>query len=112
MTKSKRSIVTTGTTYLDIVTFTVIVIQSTISLLGLCMYLLTLFIHTEYPSRDISKNFIFTTSSEKIAITTCRLSMVTIPILYFVTIHSDISLSKLQIYDYTVLFLDKCIGCL
>ena len=71
MTRSKNSTVTTSITYLDIVTFPVIVIGSTFSLLPLGRYL----------------HFIFTTSFENIAITRCGVFLLTIPILCFCMIH-------------------------
>ena len=89
MTKSKYSIVrsTMSTTYLDIVTFLVIVIGSTFSLLPLGRYLLPQTTLNRFVSRHRSKNFISTTSSENITITKCGVFMVAIAILYFVTIH-------------------------
>ena len=87
MTKSKNSIVTSSTTYLNIVTFPVIVIESTFSLLHMGRYLLPLTTLNGYLSRHNSKIFIFNTSSENITITRYRVFLVTIPILYFVSIH-------------------------
>ena len=66
MTKSKNSIVGTSTTYLGIVTFPVIVIESTFSLIPLGRFLLALTTLNRYLSRHSSKNLIFTTSSENI----------------------------------------------
>ena len=83
MTKSKNSIVTISTTYLDIVTFPVIVIESTFSLLHvhvpLGRYLLPLTTLNRYLSRHSSKKFI---SNFRHGV-----FLVTIPILCFVTIH-------------------------
>ena len=89
MTKSKNSLVrsTTSTTYLDIVTFPVIVVESTFSLLSLGRYLLPLTTLNRYLSRHSNKNFIFTTSSKNITITKHGVFLVTIPILCFVMIH-------------------------
>ena len=84
MTKSKKSRVTTSNTYLDIVTLPVIVIQSTFSLLPLGGYLLPLTTLNRYLSRHSSKDFIFTTSSENIAITRCGVFLITISILWFI----------------------------
>ena len=87
MTKSKNSIVTTGTTYLDIVTFPVIVVESTFSLLPMGRYLLPLTTLNRYLSRHSSKNFVFSTSSVNITFTRCGKFLVTFPFLCFVTIH-------------------------
>ena len=59
ITKSKNSVVTTSTTYLDKVTFSVIVVESTFSLLPLGRYLLPLATWNRYLSRHSSKNEIF-----------------------------------------------------
>ena len=86
MTKSKNSTFTTGTTYLDIVTFPVIGIERTFSLLPLGRYLLPQTTLDRYVSRH-SKNEIFTTSSANITITRHRVFLVTIAILCFFTVH-------------------------
>ena len=77
-TKSKNSSVTTSTTYLDIVTFSV---ESTFSLLPQSRYLLPLATLNRYLSSHSSKNFIFTSSSESITIIRCGLFLVTMPVL-------------------------------
>ena len=88
MTKSKNSIVTTSTTYLDIVIFPVIAVESIFSLLPLGRYLLPLNTLNRYLPRHTcsSKNVIFTTSSENITITRHGVFLATIPILCFVMI--------------------------
>ena len=68
MTKSTYSIVTTGITYLNIVTFLIIVTESTFTVLPLGRYLLPITTMNRYLSWHISKNFIFIISSENIAI--------------------------------------------
>ena len=68
------------------VTFPVIAIESTFSLLPLGTYLLSITTLYKYLSRNISKNFIFTTLSENITITRCGAFLVTIPILCFVMV--------------------------
>ena len=83
--KSPKNIV--GTTYLDIVTFPVIVVESTFSLLPLGRYLLPQTTLNRYFSRYSSNNFISTTSSVNITITRHGVFLVTIPILCFVMIH-------------------------
>ena len=87
MTKSKNSIATTSTAYLDIIMFPVIVIESTFSLLPLGRYLLPLTTLNRYLSRHSSKSFIPTTSSENMTITRCGVFLVTFPVLCFVAIH-------------------------
>ena len=104
MTKSKNSIVTTSTTYLDKVTFPVIVIESTFSLLLLDRYLLPLTTLNRYLSSH-SKNFIFTTLSENATITRHGVFLVTIPV--FVLCHDSLNsvnsakviLGKIQMAD-------------
>ena len=91
MTKSKNSIVTTSTTYLGIVAFPVIVIESMFSLLPLGRYLLPITTLNIYLSSNSSKKFSFTTASENITITRHRVFLVTIPSLCFVIIHSRFS---------------------
>ena len=58
LTKSKNSIVTTSTTYLNIVTFPVIVIEGTFSSLPLGRYLLPLTTLNRYQKRHSSENIV------------------------------------------------------
>ena len=87
MTKSKNSIVITSNTYLDIVIVPVIVVGSTIFLISMGRYLLPPTTLNRYLSRYSSKKFIFTTSSENITLTRYGVFLITILILFFVTIH-------------------------
>ena len=85
--KIQNSIVTANISYLDIITFSVIVVESTFSSLPLGRYLLPVTTLNRYLSRHSSKFFIFTTLSESITIIICWVFLVTVPVLYFVTIH-------------------------
>ena len=85
MSKSKND--TTGTTYLDIVTFLVLVVENTLSSLPLGRYLLPVTTLNGFPSRGSNRNFSFTTLSENISITRHEIFLVTIPLLDFVMIH-------------------------
>ena len=87
MTESKNNIVTTSTTYLDIVTFQVIVIESTLALLPLGRYLLLLTILNRYLSRYNNK-----TSFENVTITRCGIFQVTIQ--FFVLCHDSMNSAK------------------
>ena len=60
MTKSKNSIVTTSTTYLDIAMLPVIVVESTFSLVPLGRYLLSLTTLNRYLSIVVKMKFLLT----------------------------------------------------
>ena len=85
MTKYKSGMVTKGITHLLTDTLPVLVIKSAFSLLSLGRYPLALTTLNRYQSKDSSEKFFFTTISRNVTIVRCRMSLVTILVLDFLS---------------------------
>ena len=86
-TKSKSGMVTKVITHLLTDTLPVLVIESIFSLQPQGRYLLPVTTRNRYQSTGSRGKFFFTTTSRNVTIVRCRMSLVTILVLDFVTFH-------------------------